>query len=520
MINFPSSPTLDQEYSFGNRVWKYNGTGWELKIDAVALTPGDISGALGYLPVDPDDLATVATSGVYADLTGKPILGTAAATAITDYATASQGTKADTAIQTLTSTDGSVAFTTTGTLRDLSVTVAGATNNVIAQVRNITGATLTKGTAVYISGATGQISTVSKALATSDATSAQTLGLITADLANNSNGNVTVIGLITNINTSAYTDGQQLYLSPTTAGALTATKPYAPNHMVYVAVVEHSHPTQGKLFVKVQNGYELDEIHDVAITSAANNDSLYYNSATGLWENKTPTLARTALGLGTAATTNSTAYATATQGTTADAALPRAGGTMTGAISFAAGQTWPTFNQSTTGNAATATSVSGGTASVTTLTASADSAFTSTGAVQLSSGTTAQRPTGAAGKLRFNSTTNEFEGHNGTVWSSVGGSAISNDTSTATQLYPLFANATTGTAANVYTSNAQYLFQPSTGTLSAKAVRSSNGITINSSTVTSDYTIATGDNGLSSGPVTINSGVTVTVSTGSVWTVV
>ena len=320
MINFPSSPTLDQEYSYGGRGWKYNGTGWALKIDALVLTNADVTGALGYTP-----------------------------------ATAAQGALADTAIQTLTSTDGSVAFTTTGTIRDLSVTVAGATSNVIAQVRNTTGATLTKGTAVYISGATGQISTVSKALATSDATSAQTLGLVTADLANNSNGNVTVIGLITNINTSAFTDGQQLYLSPTVAGALTGTKPVAPNHMVYIAVVEHAHPTQGKLFVKVQNGYELDEIHDVAITSAANNDSLYYNSTTGLWENRTPTLARTALGLGTAATTNSTAYATAAQGTTADNALPRAGGTMTGAISFAAGQVWPTFNQNTTGNAATVT---------------------------------------------------------------------------------------------------------------------------------------------------------------------
>ena len=60
-------------------------------------------------------------------------------------------------------------------------------------------------------------------------------------------------------------------------------------------------------------------------------------------------------------------------------------------------------------------------ASVTVLTASADSAFTSTGAVQLSSGTTGQRPTGAAGKLRFNSTTSQFEGYNGATWASVGG---------------------------------------------------------------------------------------------------
>ena len=187
-------------------------------------------------------------------------------------------------IETITSTDGSVTVTSSGTSRDLSVAVVSSTNNVVVQVRNATGATLTKGTVVYITGATGQNPTVSKALATSDATSAQTLGMISADLPNNTNGNVTIIGLITNIDTSAYTDGQQLYLSGTTAGTVTATKPYAPIHLVYVAVVEHAHPTQGKLFVKVQNGYELDEIHDVSAVSPTNGQTLVYNSTTSLWE--------------------------------------------------------------------------------------------------------------------------------------------------------------------------------------------------------------------------------------------
>lgn len=194
------------------------------------------------------------------------------------------------AIGSVTSTDGSVTVSTASGVADLSVAVSGSTTNVICLVRNTTGATLTKGTAVYISGATGQNPTVSKALATSDSTSAQTLGLMTADLANNSNGYVTVIGLITNINTSAYADGDQLYLSGTTAGTLTATKPYAPTHLVYVAVVEHSHPTQGKLFVKVQNGYELDEIHNVSAQSPTTGQTIVYNSSTSLWEKNTVSL--------------------------------------------------------------------------------------------------------------------------------------------------------------------------------------------------------------------------------------
>lgn len=187
-------------------------------------------------------------------------------------------------IRTIGSADGSVTVTGTTNI-DLSVPVAGSTSNVVLLVRNNTGATLTKGTAVYINGAIGQNPTVTKALATSDATSAQTLGLMSADLTNNSTGYVTLIGSINDLDTAAYTDGQQLYLSPTVPGGLTATKPHAPNHIVYVAVVEHAHPVHGKLFVKVQNGYELDELHDVLITSVANGDLLIYDGATSLWKN-------------------------------------------------------------------------------------------------------------------------------------------------------------------------------------------------------------------------------------------
>jgi hypothetical protein len=160
------------------------------------------------------------------------------------------------------------------------------------------------------------------------------------------------------------------------------------------------------------------------------------------------------------------------------------------------------------------------TGAFTVLTATSDSSFTSTGALVISKGTTVQRPTPASGMLRFNTTTIEFEGYNGTTWASVGGAALSNDTSTATNIYPLFAAATTGTASTLYTSNAQYLFKPSTGELSVKVPRASNGIVVNSATISADYTIATGDNGMSAGPVTISGGITVTVSSGSVWTVI
>jgi hypothetical protein len=138
-----------------------------------------------------------------------------------------------------------------------------------------------------------------------------------------------------------------------------------------------------------------------------------------------------------------------------------------------------------------------------------------TDAMLLPVGTTAQRPTGASGYLRFNSDTSQFEGYNGTAWSSVGGAAISNDTSTATAVYPLFANATSGTALTVYTSNAKYLYTPSTGQLQSPEFYSSNGVFAQANQVTSSYTVPTNANVLTVGPWTVASGATFTLPAGS-----
>jgi len=153
------------------------------------------------------------------------------------------------------------------------------------------------------------------------------------------------------------------------------------------------------------------------------------------------------------------------------------------------------------------------------LTATTDSIFSSTGALTISKGTTGERPTAASGMLRFNTTTTEFEGYNGTAWASVGGAALSNDTSTATDVYPLFANATTGTASTLFTGNAFLLYKPSTGELKARVPVASNGIVVNSLTVATSYTIAAGFSGSSAGPITISGGAVVTVSSGSRWVV-
>jgi hypothetical protein len=157
---------------------------------------------------------------------------------------------------------------------------------------------------------------------------------------------------------------------------------------------------------------------------------------------------------------------------------------------------------------------------VNTATPAVTTALVGTDAVLIPVGTTGQRPTGAAGYLRFNSTTGEFEGYNGSAWASVGGAALSNDTATSSNVYPLFAAATTGTASTIYTSNAKLLYKPSTGEFQSSELVAGNGLFVNSATVSADYTIPAGSNAMSAGPVTVNSGITVTVSSGSVWTVV
>lgn len=141
-----------------------------------------------------------------------------------------------------------------------------------------------------VTGATGQRLSVRLAQADSDANSAGTLGIVAEDIAQNQEGFIATTGTLDNLNTTGslqgetWSDGDILYLSPTTAGAITNVKPTAPNHTVIVGYVEYSHINHGKIYVKIDNGYELDELHNVAITSEANGNYLEYNGT--IWVNK------------------------------------------------------------------------------------------------------------------------------------------------------------------------------------------------------------------------------------------
>lgn len=153
----------------------------------------------------------------------------------------------------------------------------------VIRVRNPNGTAIGNGSAVYISGSNGTNFNVSKAIATTDGLSSQTLGVTTQTLASAEHGYVTTFGLVRGIDTSMLIEGQSVYLSPTVAGALTSVKPSAPDHLVYVGECLRSHATVGVIFVKVQNGYELEELHDVGISLPVNGNFLKYNGS--LWVN-------------------------------------------------------------------------------------------------------------------------------------------------------------------------------------------------------------------------------------------
>jgi hypothetical protein len=145
--------------------------------------------------------------------------------------------------------------------------------------------------AVRVTGAQGQRLKVDLAQAINDTLSAETIGLVTETINNNQEGFITTSGLVRGINTTGslqsetWADGDILYLSPTTAGNATKVKPVAPNHLIILGYVIRAHINQGSIFVKVDNGYELEELHNVKITTPENRDLLAYDSSDSIWKN-------------------------------------------------------------------------------------------------------------------------------------------------------------------------------------------------------------------------------------------
>jgi hypothetical protein len=157
---------------------------------------------------------------------------------------------------------------------------------VVSYVRNAESNTLTTGTAVYLFGGTGDHATVKRADNSSDTTSSKTIGIAGASIAASENGPIITRGYVDGIDLSVgYSVGDILWLGAN--GQFTTTKPSAPAHLVFIGVVVRA-SANGIIYVATQNGYELEELHDVKLSNVASGDFLKYNGT--LWINGPITL--------------------------------------------------------------------------------------------------------------------------------------------------------------------------------------------------------------------------------------
>jgi hypothetical protein len=181
---------------------------------------------------------------------------------------------------------GQILSSTSGNVSWVTPTVNTVARDVQNEVK--AGVAINKGQAVYVTGADGTNIIVGLASNVSEATSSKTLGLLNATVAINGMADVVQIGRLAGLNTIGATAGDPVWLG--TNGNLIyglINKPYAPAHLVFLGIVTRVNSNNGEIFVNVQNGFELKEIHDVDIITNVpiNGDVLGYDGT--LWVNKT-----------------------------------------------------------------------------------------------------------------------------------------------------------------------------------------------------------------------------------------
>lgn len=171
----------------------------------------------------------------------------------------------------------------------LSVAAPDVARTVYQTAVNQHGSTLIKGTPVYVNGSIGASGklTVLPSSYSAESTSSKTFGLVAEDIIVGAEGQIITEGLLTNVNTVGGNDGDLIWLGANGQKIYgLSNKPVAPQHLVFLGiVVRGGHENTGSIFVKIQNGFELNELHDVLVTNPQNLNALVWNSSTSVWEN-------------------------------------------------------------------------------------------------------------------------------------------------------------------------------------------------------------------------------------------
>ena len=191
----------------------------------------------------------------------------------------------------VTAVSGTAPITASGTTSitvgiDQALLTAGAattSEGIRTPVKNSSGSTITKGQVVYVTGADGTNALISLATASTEAGSSKTLGIAASTMTNNAFGYVTESGQLSNIDTSAATAGSSVWLGNTPGSYVFNSPPEKPANNVYLGVVTKANVSTGEILVKVQNGYELDELHDINVTGVSTALPLVYNSTSSSW---------------------------------------------------------------------------------------------------------------------------------------------------------------------------------------------------------------------------------------------
>jgi hypothetical protein len=320
-VNYDESPvyistTVDATYISVD----YGGTGeigTVTSVDAVggtgiSVTGGPItdSGTFTITNTAPDQVVSLTASGgtvitgtypnftIYSDESSGyvPYTGATQDLNMGTYGVITDYTRYNTSSSNIPSLEGVLSWDNTNGTLDLSLKGNTYTlpigQAVVSRVVNNTGATLNRVDykVVRVSAAQGQRLAVSLAQANNDANSKDTLGVVCENISNNQEGFIVNVGQVTEINTTGslqgetWVDGDLIYLSPFTAGKMTNIKPTAPNHSVILGYVEYAHSQHGKLYIKIDNGYEIGELHDVYAPNPTNGQGLFWNSTNSRYQ--------------------------------------------------------------------------------------------------------------------------------------------------------------------------------------------------------------------------------------------